>query len=219
MTDQAKGSVVLLHGLGRTRRSMRTLAAAASRAGYATYAPGYRSRRWSMAAIVTYLAPRIAGFAAQRDSPLHIVTHSLGGLIARSLILEHRPAQLGRVVMLAPPNAGSEIADLLFRTRLNRLFLGPVGPQLRTARLIEDELLLGKVDFDLGIIAGSRPLDPLFPRLIVPRPNDGKVTVAATQIEGMADHIVLPASHTLMMYNHRVVSQTIAFLNEGRFAR
>ena len=172
-----------------------------------------------MAAIVSYLAPGIAEFAAQRDGPLHIVTHSLGGLVARSLILEHRPAQLGRVVMLAPPNAGSEIADLLYLTRLNRLFLGPVGPQVRTARLIEDEQLLGEVDFDLGIIAGSRPLDPLFPRLMMPRPNDGKVTVAATQVAGMADHIVLPVSHTLMMYDRRVVAQAMAFLADGRFVR
>ena len=151
MTDQTKGSVVLLHGLGRTSRSMRTLAAAARRAGYATYAPGYPSRRWSMAAIVAHLAPLIGAFAAQRDGPLYIVTHSLGGLVARALILAHRPARLARVVMLAPPNAGSEIADLLYRLRLNCLFLGPVGPHLRTARPIDDERLLGPVDFNLGI--------------------------------------------------------------------
>jgi pimeloyl-ACP methyl ester carboxylesterase len=196
---------------------MRTLAAAARRAGYATYAPAYPSRRSSMAAIVAHLAPRIALFAAQRDGPLHIVTHSLGGLVARSLILTQRPEQLGRVVMLAPPNAGSEIADLLHRLRLNRLFLGRVGPQLRTARLTEDERLLGTVDFDLGIIAGSRPLDPLFPRLIFPRPNDGKVAVAATRVEGMAEHITLPVSHTLMVSDRRVVAQAMAFLRDGRF--
>lgn len=219
MTDQTKGSVVLLHGLGRTKGSMRTLAAAARCAGYATYAPGYPSRRWSLAAIGAHLAPVINAFAAERDGPLHIVTHSLGGLVARALIVAHRPARLARVVMLAPPNAGSEIADLLYRIRLNRLFLGPVGPHLRTARLIEDERLLGRVDFDLGIIAGSRPLDPIFPRLLVPRPNDGKVAVAATHVEGMADHITLPVSHTLMVSDRRVVAQAMAFLNDGRFAR
>lgn len=214
-----KGSVILLHGLGRTAGSTRTLAAAARRAGYTTFAPGYPGRHRSIAAIVAQLAPKIAAFAAECDGPLHIVTHSLGGLVARSLILAHRPARLGRVVMLAPPHAGSEIADLLYRVRLNRLFLGPVGAHLRTARLAEDEALLGPIDFELGIIAGSRPLDPVFPRLIVPRPNDGKVAVAATHVEGMADHIVLPVSHTLMIYDRRVVAQVMAFLEIGSFQR
>lgn len=195
---------------------MRTLAAAASRAGYMIFAPGYPDRR-SMAAIVTYLTPKIAAFAAKRDGPLHIVTHSLGGLVARSLILAHRPARLGRVVMLAPPHAGSEIADLLYRLRLSGLILDAIGAHLRTARLAEDERMLGKVDFDLGVIAGSRPLDPIFPRLIVQLPNDGKVAVTATRIAGMADDIILPVSHTLMVYDRRVVAQTMAFLETGGF--
>lgn len=214
-----EGGVLLLHGLGRTAGSMRTLAAAARRAGYSVCSPAYPARRRSLPAITAYLAPKVAAFAAECDGPLHIVTHSLGGLVARSLILAHRPARLGRVVMLAPPNAGSEIADLLYRVRLNRLFLGPVGAHVRTMRLAEDEALLGPVDFELGIIAGSRPLDPVFPRLIVPRPNDGKVAVAATHVEGMADHIVLPVSHTLMVYDRRVVVQAMAFLGTGSFQR
>lgn len=172
-----------------------------------------------MAAIVAHLAPGIADFAERCDGPLHIVTHSLGGLVARALILAHRPAQLGRLVMLAPPNAGSNIADLIYRIRLNRVLLGPVGPYLRTMRLPEDEALLGQVDYELGIIAGNRAIDPLFPRLILPRPNDGKVAVAATRVPGMTDHIVLPVPHTLMVYDRRVAAQTLAFLETGGFRR
>lgn len=211
------GNVLLLHGLGRTGGSMRTLAAAARREGLVTCAPSYAARRHTMEAIVADLRPRIAAFTSRTDDPVHIVTHSLGGLVARALIQAERPARLGRVVMLAPPNMGSELADLVYRMRLDRILLGPVGAHLRTTRLEEDEQLLGPIDYDLGIIAGNRALDPIFPRLIMSRPNDGKVTVAATRVPGMTDHIVLSVSHTLMVYDRRVVEQTMAFLRDGVF--
>lgn len=147
------------------------------------------------------------------------MSHSLGGLLARALIHAQRPAHLGRVLMLAPPNQGSEWADLLFHLRLNRLVLGPVGGQLRKDRASADEAMLGAVDYDLGVIAGDRALDPLFPRLIVPRPNDGKVSVAATRIARVRDHIILPVSHTFMVSDRRVAGQVLAFLTDGHFHR
>jgi pimeloyl-ACP methyl ester carboxylesterase len=219
MTDCAKGGVLFLHGLGRRAGSMRMLAAAASAEGYATFSPAYPGRRRSLTGIVDHLAAKVAAFDASFGDPLHIVTHSLGGLVARALIEARPPGRLGRVVMLAPPNGGSEVADLIYRVRLNRILLGPVGAHLRTRRIADDEKLLGKVGFELGIIAGSRGLDPISPRLIFARPNDGKVAVAATHVEGMRDHIVLAVSHTLMVYDRRVVAQTMAFLKQGRFRR
>jgi len=214
-----KGGVVLLHGLARRGGSMSRLAAAARRDGYATCSPTYPGRRRSIADLVAFLAPTFAAFEASCGGPVSIVTHSLGGLLARALIRVHRPKQLGRVVMLAPPNAGSEVADLIYRVRLDRVILGPAGIHLRTGRNEDAERLLGPIDFELGVIAGDRALDPIFPRLIFSRPNDGKVAVAATHVAGMADHIVLPVSHPLMMYDRRVVMQTMAFLNTGRFRR
>lgn len=196
---------------------MGRLAAAARSEGYATCSPGYPGRHLPLAALVAHIAPTIAAFESSFAGPLNIVTHSLGGLVARALILAKRPARLGRVVMLAPPNAGSEVADLLYRARLNRPFLGPVGVQLCTGRLAQDERLLGAIDFDCGIIAGDRPIDPVLPRLIFRRSNDGKVAVAATKVRGMADHVVLPVSHPLMMYDRRVIAQAMTFLRHGRF--
>lgn len=197
---------------------MRGLAATLRKAGYATLAPHYPARR-SLNTIVDGLQPRVAAFAAECGGPLHIVTHSLGGLVARALFKAHRPAQPGRVVMLGPPNAGSELADLLFRLRMDGVMLGASGAHLRTGRAAADEAMLGPVDFDLGVIAGDRPIDPVFPKLLVPRPNDGKVSVSATRVAGMRDHIVLPVSHTLMVYDRRVRAQTLAFLQDGRFSR
>jgi pimeloyl-ACP methyl ester carboxylesterase len=214
-----KGAVVLLHGHGRTRRSMRPIAAALTEAGYSTFSPSYGGQWRSMAAIVDHLKPSISEFAEEAEGPLHIVTHSLGGLVARAFLTAQRPSHLGRVVMLAPPNAGSDLADLLFRLGLGRLVLGPVGAHLQTSSHLIDEHLFGHVDFDLGIIAGNRALVPIFTKRLLPRPNDGKVAVASTHVQGMSDHIVLPVSHTLMVYDRRVIAQILAFLANGSFGR
>ena len=185
-------------------------------AGFVTWAPTYRSRSTSMPEIVDQLLP-VATFLQSFDGPMHIVTHSLGGLVARALLTKERPDRLGRVVMLAPPNAGSEWADLLFGLRINRVVLGPVASQLRTTRSRDDEAVLGAVDFELGVIAGNRALDPVFPRLFLPQPNDGKVSVAATRVAGMSAHIVLPVSHTFMVNDRRVAEHVLAYLASGRF--
>ena len=213
----APGGVLLLHGHGRFGASMTRLAAAMGRSGHATIAPNYPYRR-SLPDIVTWLAPRIAAFEETFVGPLHIVTHSLGGLVARALISASRPSRLGRVVMLAPPDRGSELAELLFRLRIGPLVLGGSGRHLRTTRRAGDEAFLGAVDYPLGVIAGDRPLLPL-PFLPLPHPHDGKVSVAATQVTGLADHIVLPLTHTLMVYDRRLISATLEFLETGRFVR
>lgn len=214
----AKASVVLLHGLGRTGLSMQLPALALRRAGYRTLTPYYGLRR-SMPEIVDHLAPRIARFAAGHDGPLHFVTHSLGGLVARALITADRPATLGRVVMLAPPNAGSALADLVTALGLENAILGKVGGHLRTRRSADTERLLGPVDYDLGIIAGNRSYDPGIAARVLDGPHDGKVTVAATRIDGMRDHIVLPVQHTFMLNDARVIAQMLAYLATGAFTR
>lgn len=107
---------------------MNTIAGALQRAHYITFAPSYGSLWRSLPEIVDQLTPHIERFSAQTNGPIHIVTHSLGGLLARALITAQRPPRLERVVMLAPPNRGSELADLLFRFRISRLILGPGRP-------------------------------------------------------------------------------------------
>jgi Alpha/beta hydrolase family len=210
--------VVLLHGLGRTGLSMRALANACRGAGYATLAPSYGFRA-AIPVIIGDLQPRIQAFAQTIDGPLHFITHSLGGLVVRALINADRPARLGRVVMLAPPNSGSELVDTLERLGIDKLVLGPASRYLRTSRPDTAQARLGAIDFDLGIIAGDRPFDPVLPRLLLPGANDGKVSVAATRVDGMRDHIVLPVQHTMMVADRRVIAQTLAYLATGSFSR
>jgi pimeloyl-ACP methyl ester carboxylesterase len=208
--------VVLLHGLAGTSRLLRKMERALQGTGFATLNLDYRSRKRPLEALADDIHPAIAGFA-ENVGDLHFVTHSMGGLLARVYIARYRPRRLQRVVMLGPPNNGSEVADLLKDLAPYRAFFGPAGQQVGTQ---QSELLAGLPlpPCAVGIIAGNRTIAPVSSLFIVPRPNDGKVSVASTKLEGMADHIVLKTSHSLMMLHRGTIDQTIAFLHEGQFA-
>jgi pimeloyl-ACP methyl ester carboxylesterase len=195
------------------------LASRLRRAGYPTLNVGYPSWRWSADRIVDHLHPHIARFADGLDGPLHYVGHSMGGLILRAYLTRHRPERLGRVVMLGTPNSGSEMAERLYQWRLHRLVLNQAGGLLRTQRPASVEAAFGTVDYALGVIAGDRPLNARLPDLIFRAPNDGKVSVMATHVEGQSDHLVMPVAHTAMIYTRPVVDQVIHFLREGCFDR
>ena len=174
----------------------------------------YPSRRYDIATLAAFVGDRARRFVASQagdGGQIHLVTHSMGGLVARALIRLERPPNLGRVVMLGPPNQGTEIADRLVNLGLYRRVFGPAGRELTTWAAGPET-----VDYELGIIAGDRPLDILSWALL-PKPNDGKVTVARTRLAGMTDHIVLPVTHTLMMRDAAVIHSTLAFLRDGRF--
>lgn len=209
-------AALLLHGHGRSGLSMGLMAARLQAAGWETLAPSYGFRR-SLPAILDVLKGQVAAFAARHDR-LDIVTHSMGGLVARALVAAHRPANLGRVVMCAPPNRGSELADLLVSLNLAETILGPAHAHLVTRRGQANEALLGQVDYELGIIAGNRSLTPV-PQRLMPPPHDGLVSVQATHLAGMADHIVLPVPHTLMPIHPLTGAEVRHFLAEGRFRR
>lgn len=209
------GSVLLLHGAGRTGLSMQALAAAVRRAGYTPSTPSYPYRR-PLDEIVAGLVPRLD--PARNGGPLHIVTHSMGGLVALALLAAHRPGQLGRVVMLAPPLGGSGLADRLHAAGLDRLMLGRAGALLTSESAARAALLARPPDYELGVIAGDRVLLPIGPALLA-GPNDGKVCVSATRIEGLADHLVLPVPHTTMPGDREVIGQALHFLAQGRFRR
>ncbi|UGV27334.1 alpha/beta fold hydrolase [Rhodopseudomonas boonkerdii] len=218
-SDRPSEGVVFLHGISRSFRSLIKLQQAVDKAGFATRNIGYPSRHKALSDLADDIHPAIAPFTAANEGCTHFVCHSMGGLLARVYIARHRPARLGRVVMLGTPNGGSEIADALRTRLLYRLYFGPAGQQLVTARDATTESLLPAVDYPVGVIAGNRSLDPIASRFMLPGANDGRVTVARTRLEGMADHIVIPASHAFMMKNKEAIAQTIAFLTDGRFRR
>lgn len=117
--------------------------------------------------------------------------------------------------MLGPPNQGSELADRVASSKLVTYYNGPAGQQLGTDQN-SVPILLGGVDFVVGVIAGNKNYRPSFAELI-PGPHDGKVSVARSRVEGMADHLVMPVTHTFMMRNPSVIQQVRHFLQHGAF--
>ncbi|MCP4547182.1 MAG: alpha/beta hydrolase [bacterium] len=209
--EKPRDLVVLLHGLGRTRNSMRLPARSLEKAGYDVLNIGYPSRSESITELAAYLHDRLNVEAVREAPRVHFVTHSLGGILLRVYLLDQRPENLGRVVMLCPPNRGSEIADLLGP------LIGPAGRELGKGEG-SVPLTLSPVDFELGVIAGDRSINPIFSRFI-PGRDDGKVSLESARVEGMNDFIVLHHSHTFIMNARDTRRQIIRFLEYGDFTR
>ena len=212
---EAAGTVVVIHGLGRSPTSMAILGTRLESAGFRVVRFGYPSTSESMEVLVDYLQAELGRCCGEAVETVHFVTHSMGGLLVRSYLAQRPQAHRGRVVMLSPPNQGSEIVDSLVDSPLLQSLLGPAGSRLGTDPAgIPSQL--PPIRFSLGIITGDRSLNPLGSWLI-PGPDDGKVGVDRARVEGAADFIVLPATHTFIMNRSDVAEQVTHFLREGRF--
>ncbi len=207
-------AILLLHGLARDSDSMEPLARHLSDAGYDVHNLSYPSTTGEPKELVGLVR---AGFDAccTQAARVHFVTHSLGAILTRMFLNDSRPVNLGRVVMIAPPNRGSEIVDLLGDLGLFRRWFGPTGSALTTDErgLTHD---LPAADYEVGVIAGDWPVNPLG-AVVIPGRDDGGVSVDGTKLEGMADFLTVHRSHGRLTSAPEVAAQALYFIKTGSF--
>lgn len=210
--------IILLHGLARTSRAMAKAEAFFSEQGYKTINVNYPSREHRIEDLSTeVISNAIKQCTAKKVTAIHFFTHSMGGILLRYFLQHHDQGRIARAVMLSPPNQGSEIVDELAGFPGFKLLNGPAGLQLGTdANSIPSKL--GAINIETGIITGSKSINPLLSRLISGA-NDGKVSVASARLENMTDFLVVPYTHTFIMYREEVIRQALYFFQNGRFYR
>lgn len=210
--------VILVHGLNRSEHSMMKLQDALQSDGYATINVAYPSRSKPVEELVgPYIGRAVADCREAGAEKIHFVTHSMGGILVRYYLAHETMRDLSRVVMLGPPNQGSEVVDELKDVPGFETINGPAGRQLGTdAASLPQQL--GPVTYPVGVITGNRSINLLL-SLLIPGEDDGKVSVERAKVEGMTDFLVVPNTHPLIMNSDQVIEQTGHFLRYGFFKR
>lgn len=211
----ADETVVVLHGLSRSASSMSTMAEHLIEEGYTVWNINYPSTEHPIEHLAnTYLKEQLE-LCCESDQTTHFVTHSMGGIVVREFLKNNEFEQLGRVVMLGPPNQGSEVVDNLKDSGLFQWLNGTAGSQLGTDESSKPNTI-GAANFPLGIIAGNKTMNPIL-SLMIPGKDDGKVSVERTALEGMKEQLVVPYVHTFIMNKPLVIENTVCFLKHGHF--
>jgi len=208
--------VVLLHGLLRSGNSMNKIEKTLGEAGYRVSNISYDSTNEELADLAGDTLPRAVEACGDSDT-IHVVTHSMGGILLRQYLETSEISNLGRVVMLGPPNQGSEVIDRYRDFPGFKWVSGPAGLQLGTGEASVPRAL-GPATFDLGVVAGTKSINPILSTMI-PDADDGKVSVESTRVDGMNDHLEMPVSHMFMMRDREVIEQVIHYLENGYFQR
>lgn len=208
--------VILIPGLLLGPRSMNKIHNFLNNYGYQVLPLNCSIKKHSVQVLAnSFLKNFIIKNCLNKKRKIHFITHSIGGIVVRKYLEDNHSLNIGKVVMLAPPNRGSEIMTLFSKMYFSRYLLGVSGKQIS----INDKAYLlsleQKVSFDLGIIAGSH--SNLLSLWYLNRKNDGVVSVENTKILGMVEHLVLNQSHYSMLYSKEVLHQILFFLRCGKF--
>lgn len=206
--------VIILHGIFRSSFHMRHLARFLNENEYDVLNLDYPSTKFPLQDLVEITWQNICERLTENRTT-HLVGYSMGGLLVRAILSKYRPENLGRVVLLATPNKGSEVADFWQNKWIYKKLYGVAGQQLITNQEgIKN--LFKPIDYELGVVAGDFSIDP-FSSYLIKGKDDGKVSVESTKVKGMKDHVVVSAGHTFFPHNSEVHAQTLHFLKHGNF--
>ncbi len=202
MEQSNRDYVILVHGLGRTAKSMQGLAGSLSDIGYESLNINYPSRSDTIENLSQeYILAAVKQFCGDTRRKIHFVTHSMGGMMVRYFLSQNQLPNLGRVVMLAPPNQGSKYADRWSKLPLSSLIFGQALAQM-TSDTNSMPNTLPEPDYEVGVIAGQK---------------DGKVTIEQTKLSKMSDFLIVSEKHTFIMNSNKVIEATDNFFKEGKF--
>ena len=214
--NKSVNCVVLLHGLARTSGSMNKLSIALNAAGWSTANVDYPSREFAIAELApAAVGQGVAACESLGATRIDAVTHSLGGILMRQYLSNESIENFGRLVMLGPPNHGSEVVDNLAGVPGFAQFNGPAGLELGTGA---DSVpnTLGAVEVDVAIIAGTTSINLMLSNFL-PNPDDGKVSVASARLDGMCAMLTIPVSHPFLMKDELAIDNVMAYLTGGTF--
>lgn len=216
-TGNSGDYVILLHGLNRSSRSLSKLANTLAEEGYQVINFSYPSRKYDIDALASlFLGNLIKKYCLNKKKKIHFVTHSLGGIIVRKYLQDTPIINIGRTVMITPPNHGTKLIDFLKQIPVLNWILGRAGKQLSSDTSSYVNKLHKKVNFDAGIIAGSQSYNPISYFLLDSK-NDGTITVSSTKITGMKDFIEIKTGHFFAPNNDEVIKNAVNFINYGFF--
>lgn len=220
ITDKLpKETVVLLHGIAKSKDDLAPVEEMLLKNGYKTLNFTYPSKKKNLDEIAEFLhTEKLDKEFWEGAGKVNFVTHSMGGLVARRYFDKYRkeiPAEkLGRVVMMGPPNQGSEVADLIHNLWPYKWYYGPAGEELTTKSQSRNK---SEIYYELGVIAGTKEWPYFVSAFVIPDKSDGRVAVKKTKIKGMADHITVNATHTFIMKKPDTQKHILTFLKEGHF--
>lgn len=217
-TSMATECIVLLHGFGRSSFSLGRINSNLLENGYKTIPIDYPSRKYNAYQLVdNFILPQIKN-EAQNCTKIHFVGYSLGGILIRHILANHRPENLGRVVYIGSPHQGVDIVEQFGH---HSWFSAIFGPAVADLGLSSSFLrsLPQKADYEAGVISGNFSANPFTSLFLIPGEDDGTVSVESTKIMGMKDHIVVPSTHTLLLYNDRVIEEVENFISHGYFRK
>lgn len=212
--------VILLHGLGRNKKIMSKLEDYLLLHGFWTHNIEYPSKKYNVDKLASLVLEQIYPLLLEKNHKVHFVGHSLGAILVRTILQRKKIENLGKVVLLAPPNHGSEIINFFRKFSFYKILYGPASLELSTdSELLKSLNSISGVDYEVGVIAGDYSLDFLFSWFLLPGLDDGKVTVASTKLDFMTDHIIVHASHAFIPRNPCAMRQVVYFLRRGLFKK